>query len=292
MLSVRAVHIGIQESEIIAENGCTLNEKHNYEGFIEELPVPPLLVTLDGDIRGIELIEEAHRERAGSLVDFTREDNPSLFKVSCEKGGMTLLARDSRRSLLELGGYSRENTRLLIVQLMKIERWERLRKLDNHRSRLDSQEIEFGFFQLTEGKSERKISSSEVVLEFDEHHDVRGGIPYRIKVANHSGGVLFFTLLYFVPDFEIRSIWPCQKIWSGDKEIVLDDGHALFIPNRNVSEVVDTFVLVVSTERIDEFVFSQSGVGDWQQREIKAFGKHLGDWFTKRITIKTKWATD
>ncbi len=291
-LSVRAVHIGIQESEIVAENGCVLDKKNDYEGIIEELPVPPLLVSLSGELPGIELVEEVRRERSGSLVDFARDDNSPEFKVSCRKGNIRILNQTTGRSLLELDGYSEENAQLLIMQLMKIERWKRLSRLDNSHSRLDSRAVDFGVCQLLEDNSERKLGSGEVLLELDESCDARGGIPYRIKVGNHSDRVLFFTLLYFAPDFGIRTILPCQEIWNSEKETILDDGHALFIPNRTIPEVVDTFVLVVTTERIDDFVFGHYGIGEWQQREIKAFGKNNGDWFAKRITIKTVWAAD
>lgn len=291
-IPARAVRVELQTSEIVIHEGYSLDEAKEYEGVLEQAPIPPLLVSLAGDLQGIELIEAVQRERKGTLVAFSRDNENLPLNVFCREGKIQLVNRNTGRLIKEFAGYTRENIQQLIMQLRDIECWYRLRNLDNRHTQLDKGQVSLRFCRISGNNTELRYGGDEIELYFDVEMEAGGGIPYRIKASNRDQRALFFTLLYFSPDYGIQNMGPCLEVPNTKKEVVLDNGHALHIPNRDVAEVEDTFVLIVSTERIDDFVFPQPGIGDWRQRDIRAFDKYQGDWFTKRITIKTAWATD
>ncbi|NEP84643.1 MAG: TIR domain-containing protein [Okeania sp. SIO3B3] len=191
---------------------------------------------------------------------------------------------------MELSGYTGESAKHILSGLARIDRWERTLKLQNYKSgarRLNPKDVEFLFYEIRENGEEIRHSSEEIILNYDEYTEEEG-IPYVLKVRNGSDRRLFFTLLYLSPRFGIHSLTPCESLPYTDREIILDDNHTLRIPDKASDEVTDTFLLIVSTEELDEFLFEQEEIGKEQSfKDLGVRKKGQADWFTKSITVKT-----
>jgi hypothetical protein len=282
-----AVHVDMQESKIEVEQGHLLDINKEYQGDIITLPVPPLNVYLKGEEEGIQKIQRALNQEYALIIAFVDPSVPTRYEVSCIQRHYRILDRDSHRLVFEATGYTGKNARDILFQLARIERWERTLKLKNPGTGLNPAEVDFIFCEVKKEDEEREHHSNEITLDFGEEEKQRGAIPYVLKVRNRSYKKLFFTLLYLSPDFGIHSQMPGQYIPYTDKEVILDDGHGLNIPDEFYNEVIDTFLLIVSTEKLEEYLFVQDDIGKEQDlRHIIKRKKIKSDWFTKSITIK------
>lgn len=282
-----ATHVDMQESKIKVEQNQLLDINREYRGNINTLPIPPLHVYLKGDKEGIRKMQEVFNQGYVPNIEFAKPPVPTPYEVRCAKGHYRIFNHDTNRVILEIAEYNKENALNILSQLARIEHWERTLKLKNPKTKLNPAEVDFIFYKVREDGEELKHNTNELILKYSKKERKRGGIPYVLKIKNNLDKKLFFTLLHLSPDFGIHSQMPCQYIPYSLDEVILDDGHMLYIPDETYNEVIDTFLLIVSTEKIEEYLFEQEDIGKDQERHTVKIQKSRSDWFTKSITIKT-----
>jgi len=281
-------NLGMQESEIAMEEGGLLERKREYKADIVALPVPALNIALAGEIEGINKIRDSVAQLKCPVIEFVEPSIPTIYEVRCGEGYFRIMDRRTCRIVSSLSQNTDNNEQILLSQLARIERWERMLRLKNPKTALNPAEVEFLFYKVEGNGNESRYNDNEITLDYSVQDAGRGGIPFVVKVKNNSIRNLFFTLLYLSPGFGIYTFLPCQRIPYSEREIILDDVHALNIPDESYGEVFDTFLLVVSTEHIDDYLFVQEEIGkDHDLRQAVARGKIRGDWFTRSITVKT-----
>jgi hypothetical protein len=287
-IPAQVVFLDMKESEIEIAEEHRLDKNKGYPADILTLPVPPLNVYLSGDQIGQRALRMAFIPEYVSIINFVSESVPTKYKVECTPENYRILALDTGRIIFEIPGSTTENASNTLCQLARIERWERILRLKNPRTRLNPAALDFVFFEMTEEGEEIRHNSREIRLHYREKDGKSGEIPYVLKLKNSSTKKLFFTLLYLSPDFGIYSLMPCQVISYSGEEVILDDTHAINIPDESYTEVIDTFLLLVSTEKLDEFLFVQEDIGkEFDVRNIKKRKDSIADWFSISITVKT-----
>jgi hypothetical protein len=283
-----AVHVALQESKIEVEPGCSLDINKEYQGDIITLPEPPLNVYLSGDPGITAGIRRAAGREYTAMIDFVQKEGAARYEVSCAKGGYRILDRETGRVISEIIENTETNIHDLLSRLARIKRWQRTRGLQNPKTRLSRAEVDFIFYEIKEDGEEVKYTGDEIVLDYRDNLGEGEGVPFALKLRNKSKGELFFTALHLSPEFGIYSLGPCERIPKSDREVILDDGHALNIPVETYDSVTDGFLLVVSTGKLDEYLFEQEDIREEQNFKNLVPGKKIpGDWYTKSITVKT-----
>lgn len=283
-----AVNVDLQESKIEVEPGRLLDINKEYQGDIITLPVPPLNVYLSGDREGAREIRRVFTREYAAMINFVHQPGVTQYEVRCAQGGYRILDRDNNRVISEIIENTEENIHDLLSRLARIERWQRTLRLQNPKTGLNPTEVDFIFYEIKEDGEEVKHPANEITLDYRDNLEEGEGIPFVLKLKKLTNGKLFFTLLHLSPDFGISSLRPCEYIPYTDKEVILDDVHALNIPGETYDKVIDGFLLVVSTTKLDEYLFEQEDIGKEQNfKNLVTRKKIPGDWYTKSITVKT-----
>ena len=280
----RAVKVDLQESQIAVEPGSSLDINKEYHADIITLPVPPLNVYLNGDAEGTREVKRVFNREYAAMINFVHQPGMTRYEVRCVDGGYRILNRDSNRIISEIKGYTENNTHELLSRLARIERWQRTLGLQNPKTKLNPTEVDFIFYEIKADGTEFKHPANEITL----HYRNNERIPFILKVKKISNQELFFTLFHLSPDFGIYNLRPCEYIPYTHKEVILDDEHGLNIPGEDYDEVIDGFLLVVSTVKLDEYLFVQDDIGiEKKFKHLVDIKKVRGDWYTKSITVKT-----
>jgi len=297
-IEAHLVSMALQESKIELDQPGLLDIKDEYRCDINTFAVPPLEVYLNGEERGVNSILEASKRDYSPFIHFRFSPSPAPYEVKCCDNRYSIFDGKNRRLIFETGGYTEEKASTILSQLDRIERWNRMLKLGNPGTRLPQHKIDFSFYRLTADDKRIKHEGGEINLVYGEKEKETEGIPFELRVKNNIVGddqKLFFTLLHFSPDFGIQSLEPCRQIKSSHDEIILYDDHQIIIEGEKLNESIDTFLLLVTTRKVDEYLFTQADIGkEFGVRSIelrtgkeKGIKKTGGDWFTRAITVKT-----
>jgi hypothetical protein len=183
--------------------------------------------------------------------------------------------------------------------LERVIRWERSLVLQNNKTALNPEEVDFKFFQVQEKGREQECQGDPITLDFVNAGDGWKEIRGRLRVRNRAAQKLHVTLVYFSRKFGIY-ILRNEPLLPKNHDITLwGEGKNDYIKLPEGSdEVVDTFKLLVSTEPVDDFLLMQPGLElgkilsnqelmETGEPERERMRKITNDWFTKTLTLKT-----
>ena len=292
--------MGLQESKIEVEQPGLLDMKQEYRGDVITFAVPPLEVYLSGEERGMKIIAAAlntltSRREFPAIIQFQSSPASAEYEVKCAPDDCRIVERNTQREIFAVNDYTEESVLCLLAQLARIERWKRTLHMKNPGSQLPRRDIDFSFYEAPEDEEEIKHVADDtgsINLAYRDREGDTGGVPFALKVKNNNKRKkLFFTLLHLSQDFGIKSLVSCRHIPFSSKEIILDAGNEITITGENSTEAVDAFLLLVTTEQVEDYLFTQDEIGtvyhfrgNEKRGELK---KTRGDWFTQCITVKT-----
>ncbi|MCP5051723.1 MAG: hypothetical protein GY940_31445 [bacterium] len=122
-------------------------------------------------------------------------------------------------------------------------------------------------------------------------------IPVKLQAQNRTGQTLHAALVHFSRKFGV-SVLANEPLFAGKGPVILlgeEMDAGLMLP-EGIDRSVDTFKLIVSTDRVDDFLLPQEEIilgmtlelySDRDPVRIVKRTKYENDWFTKTITIKT-----
>lgn len=268
--------------------------KSEYKAEIKYLPIPSLVVYLDGDETGKTHLEKALEDFPNIVfVDTPKE---ARYRLSALDNQYLLFHIDSGQLVEGIDGYSPESARYILDDAEHIRRWEYNLEIQNNATKFDiNKDVEFRLVEISEDGKEYEYAREDITLDFKNVDSAWRGIPVKIKVKNNKDYPLHFALFYFSRQFGIRVLGNEQvqhnsdfvTLWGAmeDQSINLPDG---------VDDAVDTFKLIVSTEKVDSFLLEQVNlqlgkiIPGTRYRDVKDIEtKITEDWFTKTIRVKT-----
>ncbi len=289
----RARRVGLRESEIEMEEGHTLDRDKEYPAGPLTLPLPPLHVYISGEPAGTAQIERVCNEEKIPMIRLVHQPGDADIEVQCIDGGYRIRDGAARRTFAEIKNDSEESTRHLLGRLERVLRGKRILEMRNTDSRLNQKDIDFTFYRLTADGSEVKHDAADITLTSAHCIQPEGWVPFRLKLIKRNGHKWFFTLLHISPDYGISTLRPCEYIPQTSGEVILFDGSALYLPNGDVRYAVDSFLLIVSTQKLDDHLFLQAGVTDPQEYKDIVIQQPIdGDWFRKRFRVTTRREED
>jgi hypothetical protein len=266
-----------------------------YKAEIKYLPIPPLAVYLEGDEAGKIQLEKA-LEYFPNLV-FVNTRKEARYKISSRDNKYLLFHIDSGQLVEGIEGYSPESTRYILDDAEHIRRWGYNLEIQNSATDFDiDNDVDFRLVEIREDQNEYEYTQEEITLDFKKVDGQWRDIPVKIKVKNNKDYPLHFALFHFTRQFGIRvgmndQIPPKSDfvtIWGA----MVDKDQVIYLPD-SVDEAVDSFKLIVSTEKVDSFLLAQADlklgelITGARNRDSRVVKKVTDDWFTKTIRVKT-----
>ncbi|MDX2301455.1 MAG: caspase family protein [Microscillaceae bacterium] len=286
--SVRTVKI--TQSTLSLVEGTQIDEGKTYYGEIVSFPMPKMLVYLNSDENPNcqELFIKTFKDFKSPYLDFTFDSlELEKYKVVCTTETVEIWHEKQLKH--QTSSCNQEGIQEILSALELIARWERLLKVENRGEVLNLDDVEFAFYEGKENLALHTGENIKIYSQKDRYYtqaNFEWLVPYALKGKNKTGQDLFFTLLYFSPDFGIE-VYFNEKVSANSDEIILTNKYG--INPREHHEVTDVFKLIVSTVELESYSFQQEGIKNQQVKRSEllpdANYKKIEDWFTKTIVV-------
>jgi pimeloyl-ACP methyl ester carboxylesterase len=301
--------VGAQTS--ILEPKFTVDPGVRYQAEITSLPIAPMPVYLEGEPAGKEILQKALQALEPSLraslgVDLTEIPEATRYALAAEDGKFVLKQRETNFKILGAKGYTEASAKAIFFPALKqVVQWERSLALQNHSTQMNKDEVDFVFAEILDDGKEHPYQQDEITLDYVKSGNEWKKIRGKIKVRNRTEQPLHFLVLYFSPQYGIFKIKNDEIDPSEEYATVWGDqpDHFFALDNKKiddkeykVKEEIDNIKLIVSTEKIDDFLLTLD--------ELKHFGEdvpaergmstfmpeqkmaHKNEWFTKNLRLK------
>jgi len=291
----RVLKVGAQKStlDLKAEN-----KDSQYKAEIIGLPVPPMPVLQEGDETEIKRVREALNRDESLNFNFPAE--PGLFKYSLSAQSGRYLIKNREAGLIIQGAEDdpEECIQYIFSILQQIQQWERRLTLQNHNTSFDTGLVEFRLFEILENGELHEYENDEINLDYVKQDDSWKKIKVKLRIRNRTGQELHFALCYFSEDYGIH-IFKNESVPPGEAWVTLwgELEKEYLDLAEEADEGTDIFKLLVSTEKVDDFLLEQDDLeigkikkcerGGPTRRALRDHIKITDDWFTKTITVKT-----
>jgi len=291
------VQVGAQKSEL--KLGFKSDQSVRFRAEITSLPVPPMLVFLNGDAESKASLQKA-LDNDGSLnVMLTDIEKGARYALSFEDGNLLLKQLETALLIqgVELKDSKPEYAAAPMLRILKqVAQWERSLVLQNLGTRIDSARVDFVFAEQLDDAQEHVYPPGEVILDYANNGGQWKNIRGRLRARNRTQQTLHMVLVYFSKAYGIH-ILNNNPIEPGDSYVTLwgDDPKDYFYLEDEVNESIENFKLIVSTEKVDDFLLGQDDIelgrfatGTRAIGSIKSMSKmvHQNEWFTKTCVIK------
>lgn len=294
----KVISLGAQKSKLTLD--FKSSRSSGYYAEIISLPVPPLPVLLEAPTGQKNLVKDLLTRETN--VVFTDESQIARYALSIENNRFFLRQTDTGVLLQGAEGDPRHCCTYMFSILKRIIRWEQALELQNHKTNLTPEEVDLKFFEVRENGMEIECRGSSQTINFLDKSDGSKEMRARLRVRNQSAQKLHVTLVYLSGNFGIY-ILRNELLLPGKDYVTLwgeDENDYIKLP-EGINETMDTFKLLVSTERVDDFLLIQrdlepgkirsikdtrdiSGLEDYKRKRKR---KITNDWFTKTLIIKT-----
>lgn len=317
--------VGPTESEIEFTGDFEGEIGQEYWGEVTDIPLEPMVVFLDAGKSEKTAIEKAVAKNRKVHVAFTDDTKGVKYGLIAKDNKITLKQLELDMVVQYAKGTSDASAEQIVGVLEKVIHWERTVNLQNAFTKIDGKKISFNVRDITEGNDNFIFNEDdfdneqEITIDFDPAQ-LPEDAPYfnlNFEVTNKSGQELFFTLLHFsdvhtVRDWDtdetekkgygIKSYYNYPPIKAGKDPVTLEVGLDEDNPNNFSiwlddadNENIDIFKLIVSTEKVDDFLFETEEIGlDVEVSSSRAGGAppkgkkmYKNEWFTKTIRLKT-----
>ncbi len=268
-----------QRSKIKISGISQLNPNTTYKAVVTSLPLPPVLISIAGDSKGVELARQALATASpeGKPSLYVREATPSEtaeFQLLVSNGKYAIFKPDYRRPLVApIEGYTPETAQQAIAQLEHMARWTNIYNLSSPPNRkIRSNEVRMEIFQ-----NGQEIKSPKIRLEYQQEQGKWKEPTFQVKLTNTSKESLYCAVLYLTDRYGVKTglfhptsgFWlkPDESAWALEGKTILS-----FVPKhllqQGITEVKDIYKLIVSTAEFDANLLAQNNLDESQNRSI------------------------
>jgi pimeloyl-ACP methyl ester carboxylesterase len=278
----------------------TGDEAVSYKAEITSLPVAPIPVYFKGDDKSKDILQkELEKDRAVNVI-FTDGAAGTPYALSAEDGKFLLKQQELDLLIqgVEVNAQNPEPAAKAMLSILKqVARWEKSFALQNHSTKMDTSQVDFVFAEQLDGGKEEVYPAGEIVLNFAKSGKDWKEIHGKFKVRNRTQQELHMALFYFSTSYGIHMLRN-DPIVPGDNYVTLwgeDPNDYFYLDKEDLNESIENFKLIVSTEKVDDFLLSQEDLeldkiisGTRAIGSVKPMKKltHENEWFTKHIRVK------
>jgi hypothetical protein len=261
--------VGAHESEL-ALDFAAASEVTAFSAEMTSLPVAPMLFGYAGD----------DRLRAALLAAIAGDVSAGVGLADAAAGSDYIIAPDGDVVWIAHAETGRQiqgvridpaapdgDAQLLFSMMKTIAGWHRAMALQNEATKLDVSKIDLVYAEEMPDGSVREHPPGEIRLEYrkvgDEWQKIRG----RLKIRNRSDQTLYIAMFYCPTDYRIRHL-PTDALGVADVSapgggwltLIGASANETFSLKDGVDSSVESFKLIISTEKFDGFLLSQAGL--------------------------------
>jgi len=301
------IQVGAQKSDLRLLD-MEAEPSARYQAEIIGLPVPPVPVLLEGDARGIDLFQQfvaASDDRSLGISLLTDAPEGTSYALRAEDDGYLLKTRDTGKLIQGVRGYTQQAAEYMLSILKQIAAWERAVALQNRSTRMNPDDVQFKFCEsLGDDDGElHEYPGDDITIDIVKKNGGWSVVRGTLKANNRSQQPLHLMLVHFADDYGIQVLYnePVEPT-AADFTVTLD-GNAMFnlaLEDREGDQAAHTFKLIVSTEKVDDFLLGQDPLEIGHVHDPRAtrstrglsFGPpqkklvYQNEWFTKDLHIK------
>ncbi len=263
------------------------------------MPVAPLQVFLSGEESGKAVLRSALQKDQSCGAIFSDTAEGTRYEIAVKEGKFLLQQRELNFLIQGVNGvmmqergmeqYSEASARAMLWIVKQVVQWERGLALQNHGTRMDTAKVDFFYAETRADGKERAYSGEDVTLDF-----VKDDIHGKMKLRNGTPQKLHYALFYFSEAYGVLMLRN-DEIIPGPEEVTIygESEEDYFHLEDEVNASLESFKLILSTERVDGFLLEQEGLELGEilatQRAIgnvKPSKKYENEWFTKNLRIK------
>jgi Caspase domain/Lecithin:cholesterol acyltransferase len=291
------LQVGAQKSEL--KLGFASNESVRYRAEITSLPVAPLPVYFTGDAKGKASLQKALDSDGSVNVMFTDIEEGARYALREEGGSLLLKQRETDLLIqgVEVGNRKLDEAATSMLHILKhVVQWESSLALQNLRTQMDPAQVDFVFAEQLDNGKEHIYPAGEIILDFVQGGGKWKNIRGKLKARNRTPQTLHMVVAYFSTAYGIY-ILKNDPIDPGEAYVTLwgDGPDDYFYLKDAVNESIENFKLIVSTEKVDDFLLAQKdlelgkmaagtrSIGCVEPRDKMI---HQNEWFTKNCRIK------
>lgn len=286
-----------------------------YAAEMTSLPTAPMLVGFEGpaghrDALAARLAADgtsgAALVEAGDKADFAitvaqRPEGDALVISHSESGQMIM-------GVPYIAAKPEAGTDDLVGILKHLAHWQRMLALANKATRMDPAKVEMAFVEQRADGTQIEHPPGETRLEYRMVDDVWQPVRCQLRVRNLTNQELNVSLLYLDEEYGVAPLNNVQlpvanpdAPGGGWLTLVGDNPKSGFRLLKGVDQAIDTFKIIVSTERVDDFMVAQKSLeigkivggdrggfasGD-EGDEVEEPIKFENEWFTITKRVRT-----
>ena len=311
--TARTIQVGAQTSPLQFD-GFSPQQGQQYEAELTNLPAALMPVALIADAAVSNDIFALLQNTTDQIreFEFVAADSATTYVLRVDAEAWRIEHRETSKLITGARGAVPECALHIFGSLNRIAHWERTLQLQNHHTQLNPADIDFHLVDVDDKDVEHRVNSTDFTFNVQHDGDLFRG---KLKAHNTTAQELHFSLLYLAQDYSVAvpcnmAVDPTQQAFefvfpTGDDD-GNDDGNGQESPfifaglDDGESESQFFLKLLVSTERVDDFLLKEAGVADFGQ--VKEFdnatrgmsfgaapkGKitHDNEWFTKTLSIR------
>ncbi len=309
----KAKTVGIQKSELVFD--FDYRQTHALEAVLISLPAPPILIDLFATNQQTERLKKAFSLGIDSKKELEKKYEPIHFQLISGLQAakyqlrmaeqVEIIHLENKTILRTIKGDDHTSVFQDAFQFLEhLAQWEKALKISHPTTAFDIDKVSILLEDLA-GNQLNKEGLDAIILDAPKLEDGFEPIDFRLRIANNCQQELYFSLVYFSPDYGIHPI-ESKEIPAG-RTATFIEGDTLQIMENEV-ESTDIFKLFVSTESIDTFLLEMEmlelGItveyGRTRATQLatqKAIGSHYknhkktkkiiaNDWFTKQLIVR------
>jgi pimeloyl-ACP methyl ester carboxylesterase len=301
------IQVGAQKSELELLD-VDSDTFARYQAEITSLPVPPLAVYLDGDPEGTEAFGNrlaASDDRSLGVSLLTDVPEGARYTLTAENGTYLLRLCETGKLLQGAKGYTQQAADYMFAILKQVAAWERAVGLRNHATRMNPNEVEFRFCEWLGDDGDDELyeyAGREITIDIGKHDGKWKVVRGTLKAKNLSPQPLHLLLVHFADDYGIQVLYN-ERVEPTEADFTVTlDGHATFnlaLEENEGDEAIHTFKLIVSTEKVDDFLLGQHPLEIGRAFDPRGTKSTRGltfpprkklvlanEWFTKDLQVK------
>lgn len=269
-----------------------------YCAEIASLPVAPMLVRFDGPSDWKMALQDILAQNGSIGVELTDSDGT---RYALEKRDNSLVLIEQNLDLLvqgvELGTENpADNISAILPVLKHVMQWERAISLQNQHTRMKTGSVDCRFSEQSKKGESFAHDFDEITVDYRKEGADWQSIKGKIQLRNNSHHLLHYVLIYYSKDYGIQ-ILRNDQVEPGEDYVTIwgDDSKLFLYLEDNENESIESFKLIISSERIDDFLLDQKAlllgeiIPSMRAMSDADPTKKLGaknDWFTKDCRIK------
>ena len=242
-----------------------------YKAVVTALPLPPLVVALEGDEAGLALVRTALTHTLGDA-------GPSLLVREGDRETAELILRaeenryqirrkgDSYALVVETRDFTPTSAQLVVQRLEHIARWRKIVNLANPASRLAEGDIHLEI-ELPDGQGGWQPAGEGAAIRLE--YAFRDGIwqqpTFRVKLANRAKRRLYCMVFGLTETYGVSAVLPGGGVWlAPGEETWAGAGEPFYalVPDElwqaGVVQFNDTLLVVASTDEGDATQLEQA----------------------------------